>query len=354
MKQIGLLLLLLIAGTSYSQPATTDPYFLETRDTVSVRGPLCITRNILEDKKGNIWIASWQGIMMYDGKTFTNYTLKNNLIHFHVFSIMEDRGGNIWFGTIRGGAYKYDGKTFTLFTSNDGLADDQIGCFMEDKAGNVWIGTEAGVSRLDPAALNTASVKANMVTLSGLPLTSKKGFTTYNTHNGLCGDRVNSMIEDKSGIIWIATRSGVSCYDGKSFTDFKIEQGRPFTNVRCIKEDKSGKIWIGGQEGLYCYDRSATGEARLSKLESKFICSVYEDHVGNIWFSAIEEKDMALYKGMALYKYDGKSVVKIIEKNKEADMQIFEITEDRKGNIWFSTMRGCCRYDGKTFAYFTS
>jgi len=74
---------------------------------------------------------SFQGIIKYDGKVFTNYTLKEDLIHFHMFSVMEDKIGNLWFGSVGGGVYKYDGKSFTLFTTEGGLPDDRISCFME-------------------------------------------------------------------------------------------------------------------------------------------------------------------------------------------------------------------------------
>lgn len=346
MKQIATLLLLLIANSFYTQGSSIDPYFIETTDTVSSYAPISITRNIWEDKKGNIWIMSFQGIIKYDGKVFTNYTLKERLIHFHMFSVMEDRSGNLWFGTVRGGAYKYDGKSFTLFTTENGLADNLITCFMEDKTGNIWFGTDAGVSRCDTSVLFKTSTRPGITTLSGLQLPSKKGFTNYSIANGLCGNSVNSIIQDKSGKIWIATRSGVSCFDGKSFTDFKIKQGMPFTNVRCIKEDRNGKIWIGGQDGLYCYDPSIAGEAALVKLMPNFICYIFEDKGGDFWISSGEEK------GMALYKYDLKSFTKIIEKSKDGDSQIFEIAEDKAGNIWFGKMGGVCRYDGKSFTYF--
>ncbi|MCD6019513.1 MAG: histidine kinase [Bacteroidetes bacterium] len=347
MKPLYILLLILIVNASYSQPLKTDRYFIETKDTVSALAPISITRDILEDRKGNIWIMSFQGIIMYDGKVFTNYTLKEKLIHFHMFSVMEDKIGNIWFGSVGGGFYKYDGKSFTLFTKEGGLPDDRISCFMEDRAGNIWIGTDNGVSRYDTSAAHNQSTRAGFTTMSGLPLTSKKGFTNYSTSDGLCGDMVNSIIQDKSGKIWIATRSSISCYDGKSFTDFKNEEGMPFKNVRCIKEDKGGKIWIGGEDGLYCYNPSATGNGMLTKLMANFISYVFQDKAGNIWLSAVEEK------GMAMYKYDMKSFAKILEKKEGSDSQIFEITEDKTGNIWFGKFGGVGRFDGKSFNYFT-
>jgi ligand-binding sensor domain-containing protein len=346
MKTIYLLLCILIINTSYSQPLKRDYYFIETSDTVSSLAPISITRDIVEDRNGNIWIMSFQGIIKYDGKVFTNYTLKENLIHFHMFSVMEDKTGNLWFGTVGGGFYKYDGKSFTLFTTEDGLPDNRISCFMEDRNGNIWIGTDNGVSLYDTSAAHSPGVRARATTLSGLSLTTKRGFTNYSTSNGLCGDRVNSITQDKSGKIWIATRSGISCYDGKYFTDFKNEEGMSFKNVRCIKEDKDGKIWIGGEDGLYCYDLSATGKGMLAKLMANFISYIYQDQARNLWLSAVEEK------GMAMYKYDMKSFIKILEKNEGSDSQIFEITEDKKGNIWFGKFGGVGRYDGKAFSYF--
>src|SRR5690349_7167503 len=102
---------------------------------------------MLQDKNGDYWLATWQGIIKYDGKVFTYYTLKEDLIQFHVFSCYEDTKGGLWFGMARGVAYRYDGKAFMLFTKKDGLADNTVTCFAEDKEGNLWLGTEKGIRR---------------------------------------------------------------------------------------------------------------------------------------------------------------------------------------------------------------
>src|SRR4051812_16157740 len=127
------------AQTPAAVTMAIDPYFIEGTDTFSTHGPKSITRNLLQDRNGNFWLASWQGIIKYDGKQFTNVTLKEGLIHFHVFYAFEDKAGNLWFSTVRGGLYRYDGKTFRLFTTKDGLADNSVSCMMEDKAGNLWL-----------------------------------------------------------------------------------------------------------------------------------------------------------------------------------------------------------------------
>ncbi|HEX8279088.1 MAG TPA: two-component regulator propeller domain-containing protein, partial [Segetibacter sp.] len=55
-------------------------------------GPTTAVRTIKQDRKGNIWLASNEGIIRYDGKSFTNITVKLTSDRF--FSVLEDRKGN--------------------------------------------------------------------------------------------------------------------------------------------------------------------------------------------------------------------------------------------------------------------
>ena len=73
------------------------------------------------------------GIRKYDGKTFTSYTTENGLCDNNVAEIMEDKKGNIWVGTMYGGVSRYDGKTFTNFTRNGEISGDEVYGFYEDK-----------------------------------------------------------------------------------------------------------------------------------------------------------------------------------------------------------------------------
>ena len=126
-----------------------DPYFIETHTINSQSGPKSITRNMMEDKNGNIWLATWEGILRYDGSSFTNFTNKANLRRFHAFAVLEDSKGNLWFATIGAGIYRYDGEVFTNFTTKHGIPSNQVTYLYEDRAGNIWIGTESGASRYD-------------------------------------------------------------------------------------------------------------------------------------------------------------------------------------------------------------
>ncbi|MEZ4930979.1 MAG: two-component regulator propeller domain-containing protein [Saprospiraceae bacterium] len=314
-----------------SQPQSTendlpnhDPYFVETSYMTSSYGPTSITRNIMQDKNGNIWLATWEGIIRYDGQTFTNFTNKEEVRRFHVFAVLEDTKGNLWFGTIGAGVYRYDGKTFTNFTIRDGLANDWIGCIYEDKKGIIWIGTEGGISCFDG-----------------------KSFRNFTTKDGLCNNDINSIIEDQTGKFWIGARGNACYYDGTTFSEISRITGEPFVNVRSIVKDKKGNIWLGGNDGLWRYDGMF-----FTQLSKDFTGYIYEDRAGNLWTSSVSPTNRDKWM---LSRNDEKSLssekltaTKILEQ----EGMFFGIVEDDNGGIWLGTLGGVGRYDGQTFNWF--
>ena len=318
---------------------------IKSEDIVTSAGPNRITRNMIQDSKGNIWMASWDGIFKYDarlpdgqGKSFTNITGKVSSARF--FSVLEDSKGNLWFGSIGSGVFLYDGKSFRNFTTNAGLAGNGVTCIYEDKTGNIWLGTEDGASCYDGKSFRNFKMK--------------EGFT----HNGADSihvsvydnelwrhNDVNAIIEDKTGKLWFGTRGYASVYDGKTFTTLTNKDGKPFTNVRSMIEDKKGNIWIGGYDGLWRYDGST-----FTNFTQKFVGYIYEDKKGNIWTSS----ESANAPGWVLSRYDEETlsntkptVTEIINKP-----VIFGILEDNKGSIWFGASDGVYRYDGSSVTDF--
>jgi ligand-binding sensor domain-containing protein len=331
MKYTHIFSLFLMLGfcTSCGQNQTEEKKIIinsETKGVITPHGPKWITRNIIQDRKGNIWIAAFDGIFRYDGKSFTNITSKVSSARF--FSVLEDRKENFWFGSIGSGVYYYDGKSFQNFTTRDGLAGNSVTCIYEDKTGNVWF----GASRYDG-----------------------KSFRNFTTKDGLSNNDVNSVIEDKTGKFWFATRGDTFVYDGKTFTVF-THGGKHFTNVRSVIEDKKGNIWLGGADGLWRYDGNT-----FTNFTQKFVGHIIEDKKGNIWTSSESansqpwvSSETGNIQAWALTRYDGKSLSNIKPTVTEIANKgmIFGILEDDKGSIWFGAFDGVHRYDGKTITDF--
>jgi ligand-binding sensor domain-containing protein len=307
-----------------SEDKDFDLYFMEASSVASSFGPTSITRSIMQDSQGGIWLATWEGIIRYDGQTFFNFTKQDDLRKYHVFSVLSDSRDNLWFGTIGGGVYRYDGQTFANFTKKDGLVFDSVGCFYEDSTGKIWIGTMGGISVHDGVS-----------------------FRNLTTEDGMTDDDVNAIVQDKNGKFWIGTRGEACTYDGTSFAKITRKDGQAFTNVRTIIKDSKNNIWLGGNDGLWRYDGQ-----NFINYHQNFVGTVYEDKKGNIWTTTASPKNSNKW---VLSRYDEPisqnnlvAPTKILEKN---DM-FFGIFEDSDGGIWFGTLNGVCRYDGQTFNYF--
>lgn len=351
-------LLIILAGVIYfpvqAQQKNGVQDVVETKDVIASHGPNSIVRTIKQDRKGNIWIASWEGIFKYDGKSFTNITSKVSSARF--FSVLEDRKGNFWLASIGSGVYYYNGKSFRNFTTKDGLANDRVTNIYEDKIGNIWFGTESGASRYDGKSFQNFKIKeAPPVTQADsihISVYQHRLPEVHWMHND-----VNSIIEDKTGKLWFGTRGYACVYDGKTFTTITNKDGKPFANVRSIIKDKKGNIWLGGYDGLWRYDGST-----FTNFTQKFVGYIYEDKKGNIWTSSESSNDLsrvlpgysANTAAWALSRYDEKSL-----SNKKSTVteitnkpMIFGILEDDKGNIWFGALDGMYRYDGNSITSF--
>lgn len=285
-----------------------------TKTTIS-QGPSSITRNIIQDSKKNIWIASFEGIMRYDGSTFINVTRKVSDSRF--FAVLEDQKRNFWFASIGAGVFYYNGKDFKNFTTKEGLVNNQVTGIFEDENTNIWFATEGGASRYNG-----------------------KNFRNYTTVEGLPHNSVSAIIEDGSGRVWFATRAGISILDRNKFVDFKNQDGKPFKNVRSILADHKGNIWIGGSDGLWRYNGKL-----YKRFSENFVGNVYEDSKGNIWTSS----EIGDSQGWQISRYDEKTLdnesVQAIKIMSGGNMY-FGILEDSEENIWFGTLNGVNRYNG--------
>jgi ligand-binding sensor domain-containing protein len=305
---------------------------LKEADTSKV--PMSMVRNVKQDRNGNILIASFRGVFRYDGKSFTNLTSTISSPSF--WDVLEDRKGNLWFASRDSGVYYYPsaslragGKSFQHFTTKDGLASNTALHIYEDRAGNIWF----GASRYDPSA----SLRAGGIS-----------FRTFTTKDGFPSNDIRLILEDKTGKLWFGTGGNILIYDGKTFTTPTNKDGKAFKNVVCIIEDKKGNIWLGGNDGLWRYDGST-----FTNFTKKFVGNIYEDKKGNIWTSSESARD----KSWALSRYDEKSLSNIeptVTEIKSGENMFFGILEADDGSIWFGTLNGVYRYDGKTITDFKS
>ncbi len=74
-------------------------------------------------------------------------------------------------------------------------------------------------------------------------------FRNYTMQDGLVANLVNSIYQDSSGFIWIATWQGLSKYDGNKFTNFNSGNGLSFDFTNALYEEERGRLYVALNNG---------------------------------------------------------------------------------------------------------
>lgn len=181
--------------------------------------PDFFAQDIVEDKYGNIWIATMgSGVYMFNPKTgrqtvFEHSDNKNSISCNSVSSITIDHKGNLWFATDRGGLcyYNLDTKRFTTYAEAESLPDDVTYKVLEDGKRQIWFGTNHGLVCLDPEK-NTVGI--------------------FNSENGLIGNQFSykSAIKTVNGTFLFGGVNGLVEFNPAAYTP---QQNKVFvTNIR--------------------------------------------------------------------------------------------------------------------------
>lgn len=287
---------------------------------------------------GQVKTGASKDSLLEKSKTSVGYAklikTQNSDISDNVHCALQDKAGNLWFGTTGEGAYCYDGKTFTQFTINNGLISNTIYCMLEDKMGNIWFGTNKGLCRYNGKELIAMPINDNNVSITN----DDNFYNDLSTKN-----TVWSLMQDKTGKIWIGTGNGVYCYDGLFFSHFLDNDGVINKNglklkmVDCILQDKQGIIWFAsgmppGMEGVCRYDGKEITSFKPNG--DGWIRYIVEDTKGNLWFGG---------RNNGNFCYDGKTFKNFTEKVGVGN----PILADKLGNIWFTGEEGKTNYESK-------
>ncbi len=230
---------------------------------------------ILQDKKGFIWIGTWNGLNRYDGykcEIFQPSYLDTTAIsNREISALIEDHKGNIWIGTtsglnclnpITGEIKRYEFR-------------NRIISLLEDKENHIWVGTwKAGLFKMDSA----------------------KGIIEHY----LLSDIISDIHEDSKGNFWIASYNGLINLDRSTGSFVRYLQDRVSGNsishnaVTQVVESKNGDLWIGTWGGglnklLTDPDRTKMrflhyrSRGTKGSISSDAVYKLYYDQFDNLW-----------------------------------------------------------------------
>ncbi len=296
---------------------------------------------IAEDSKGLIWAATDKGVICYKNderieNELTRYTKDLRIRHVEATS----DGGLLVSCYTKPSQLYYDGKNIKSWTTDDFLAGNKVRVAIETDKKEYYVGTTTGLSIIHA----DGSIK------------------TYKQLNGLETEYVMCIYKDTEGIVWVGTDGG-GIYlfkDEKIYSKITSADGLAGNVIFKISQDKNGAYWICTGNGL----TRCTGLDNYTKKPSSYqiinsengigTTSVFQiifDTEGNLWLTSnhgiasVSESEL-----MNVFLKKQKTVYsKYYSKNDGLDSDGPTSTSlsllDKHGRIWFTMVDGIAVYD---------
>jgi signal transduction histidine kinase/ligand-binding sensor domain-containing protein len=319
-------------------------------------------QSIFEDHGGAIWITRTRvggvegalcRIVGNDLKCYAKDKSDGNPAHFAT-ALAEDGSGDIWFGCQM--LCRWNGSSISNYLQEqmDHASGDGVVGIAAGAAGSVWVamdgvGPGLGVRHYSNGSFvsyvvpgfDGATIRAGALFLDrdqtlwvgtesqGLYHIHDGRADHYGAAQGLTGDDVNSIYQDREGNLWITTDKGVDLFRDIPVVSFSSAEGLSGgSEVSAVMARKDNSLWVGLKGALALVrpgSISMTTTADGSPIQ--YVYALLEDHLGQVW-AGINDTLMVCQTGnfAEIKRQDGRPLDHI--------GKIFSFTEDIDGNIW--------------------
>jgi ligand-binding sensor domain-containing protein len=228
-------------------------------------------QGIADSADDALLIAATGAVMrLSDGEAAVVYSFPTARQGFRVLRMLRDRDGGLWVGPAGRGIVHIHHGRTDLFSELDGLSGDDIYDLFEDREGNIWVATINGLDRFHD-----------------LPA------VTYSKKQGLSAIPWGGVLAARDGSIWFANLDGLNRLNQGQLTVYRqhpsgvgikeiIGSGLPDEGVGSLFQDSRGRIWVSTLAGIgYLENDRFVPTAAPGGLVGSFT----EDGAGNLWIA---------------------------------------------------------------------
>jgi ligand-binding sensor domain-containing protein len=215
-----------------------------------------------EDREGNIWVATANGLDRFRDVAIPTISVKQGLSTATVVSVLAARDGSVWLATLDGLNKWYDSRITIYRQGNSGLPSSALGSLSEDDQGRIWVSTRSGVTYFETG---------RFIPVSGVP-----------------AGVVHSIAGNNAGNLWISEDQGLFRLLGGSVVE-RIpwsRMGRTDYGLALFPDPLQDGIWLGFFRGGVAYFKD--GQIRASYagadgLGEGRVDSLQLDRDGTLW-----------------------------------------------------------------------
>ena len=329
----ALIILFILLGQAVVLPVSAQQYGFQVY-SLEEGLPQSEVLALMQDSRGSIWVGTnGGGLARFNGDRFETFTIEDGLVSNRVSSIYEDSTGNLWAGCINGISV-YDGRKFYNYTED--IPSGQI---------NYIQFFEGGPGRIGVIALDERNA-FRILSLEGDSLVSMK-----DRFEELSGQRINWAFHLDNGIVYLHADNKLYELQDGDLRYSPLNDERTFTGrlVFPVLYDERQVLWTvvpwnGGKVRVYKLEHGKT--ERLALPDGPWwngIGMIFRDSRDRVWFSNFGNGVAMKDPGTATFKFFNRS-------NGLSNNFINNIIEDHEGNIWMgSTGGGLIKYSVRNF-----
>jgi len=147
-----------------------------------------------------------------------------------------------------------------VFSPSDGLSGDHIQALFEDREGDIWVATNGGLDRFRDFAVVTFSVA-----------------------QGLSHENVGSVLADRDGSIWLTAGSVQRLNNGQIITYGKSDSNLSARTPHSLFQDRHGRIWVATLAGFGYLEKDRF--ISIPGIPGGTVRGIAQDNSGNLWIA---------------------------------------------------------------------
>ncbi|MFN3916269.1 MAG: two-component regulator propeller domain-containing protein [Flavobacteriales bacterium] len=298
--------------------------------------------------RGSYWyIIPEKGILQITEKDTYIYDEKRGIENASqdINQVFVDREENIWIGSDFNGLYKMTRWPFISFQKSHPLSSPSIFHIRKDKDDILWLNLDSkNVVTVNPVTYDIVSHP--IINERVKEINAYNGNIYVATEKGIYRSKGTSLekipfqlpfepilttriLVDKNGAIWIGT-AGKGLYKfekGKTTNPINIEVGNNY--VHSILETKSGEMYVGTGSGLNKIEGN-NSIGLILELCNSYVGQITEDKFGNLWLATDN----------CISRVSGENVISYTVLDGLSSNTIYLLHCDKDGLIWSGTNKG--------------
>ena len=267
------------------------------------RGPVYA---IAQSSDGYLWIGTQAGLVRFDGLNFRLVrdaaALLNNA---SVLGLTVDRDGSLWIRLEGSTLLRYRDGVFDSPTSALASVNSLITAMNQTNEGELLLSfMERGVIRYrqgrfemvaDASALPRSPVLSVAQTSEGSVWVGTRGSGLFrlsqgqisSVTEGLPDPKVNCLLADVNGNLWVGTDNGIVRWNGKRLSATGIPAALKHVQVLTLVNDRDANIWVGTDSGgVLRLNEQGVSSLRGEGQSHEAITAMFEDREGNLWIGS--------------------------------------------------------------------